>query len=366
MVRKLRLNDDPREWLECFGLEDNPFSPVIERKGVDLKPLDVGNKALSPHCSGLDALHDLFFVENVDNVCNSLRSFEEYMEKLARDLKRRPPILLIYGPQGAGKSTFANICRYVLAMILSKVFHCDVDLNDPRRSKLMLADIVGDLTRQVADQLGGHAAADPLNVIADNAQQVQDTLALMHLKHLSKKLIRDNGYERKAVFLFLSSLRLTLIEHVNPLLIVTTSEDEIKRAFGRHSLGAATEGKLYELGELTGEDVVKVVSRRLATFHHPDWQPPEDLPLFPFTEDAILASFEVSQDKENGNELKENKKGSLPFRNVNTILSGALRMKLGNILGGDDMESYRPDLHRDELERRVIHQSFLESAVRSL
>lgn len=337
--------DKPEEWRRCFGLDDNPFSPAHDRGGLNLSNLDIEIEALCPQRVGYELLYKDFFVREVDNIQKSWNQFVEYFKILGPRLFRNPPLMLIHGPRGSGKATFSNVCRHVLVDKLrdsKRIILCERSLSDPQRGFLLEDDIVKGLRDEIAKEI-------PQKNVRKAA------MALILLRHFSEEFLNENDTELPATFLFLSRVRAMLCEDFIPVLFVTTSSEEVVRTFSNRPRGDGTESKSFALSELSGNDVVKFIATRVGIFRVNAKATPDRMPLFPFHERAVIDSFK---------NLTRQGFGSLPFRSVNRILAGALRLKKQKLMTQHAPAEYGPDLEEPELLRRLIDKESLDSAIK--
>jgi len=108
------------------------------------------------------------------------------------------------------------------------------------------------------------------------------------ISRLSKQAI-----ESTSPFEFLAALSAKLRPDLSPVILATTSDKDISKAFLPNAKAQATDSTTFEVNELSAKEVVQHISARVNKFRAPTAEFPPKLPLFPFREEAIADCFQA-------------------------------------------------------------------------
>lgn len=249
---------------KTFGLKDNPFCPARPLLGM-ARPRLMGNLSSFPLPVHREPVLLNLYCPNVGSE-EIMRDFDGRMANAGYDppeIGTQPFLTVIQGPQGTGKTTFANV-------------------------------MVRNLTQCVVPSGGKWHIYDPWHNTEFFAKDAQ----IEAMQRLQKTILCEtseadyccilidnliNGVEQAALNMYgdLSELRIVFF-------FLMTSDQVLLRKNWDNVRGGPT---VYETSELKPEDAVNYVTHRITYFRVTGAQIPSNQDLFPFDGDDIRNSL---------------------------------------------------------------------------
>lgn len=297
-------------YLPAFGLTDNPFAPVSWKVGTPgladnlvTRPLrvdlDAGLRKLYVPQAGPFEAHTEDFIARLEEVGYSKGQQLTGKQSLA---------ILIAGPTGTGKSTLANV-------MLAEALACvpKVHTITPRRFSGAHEDD-GALLKDILDASREGQRGDLF--IAVVSELTPPGLAVIEVAYDS---LLENG-----------RIVLLIMESESPAFI----EDRLHER-------ARIDIQPYDTCYLTGASAEAYVAKRLSVFRDDVYDKLlGSRSLFPFRDQDVAA---VGPDATNG----DTNQGSFGLRELNKLLSGALRRTARALPPGHDIKCLEPSLLPD-------------------
>jgi hypothetical protein len=255
----------PEVWDQCFGLTDNPFSPIAD-KPFPFSRLTLETRPLCPHVETYEWLWPDYYAHEIVAFNKRVEEFGDFLNS-SFSIVQEGLIVLVHGSKGSGKTSFSNLCRFGIRERFPEAKTLDIDAEDigPAASRTLLEKAASRtlLEKTLISKLSETVGKTDVSAL----NRPSDAIAIL-VENISPTLLIGCDFEKNQCFELLKWIARLARPYGVPLIFATAWEPELVEGFNKRSRAEPIESTSLELNEFREMDVVNYIRGRIDVFRN--------------------------------------------------------------------------------------------------